>query len=100
MGSKWECDYIGDLSSFLFATVMDRLTDDVGQKSLQTLMFADDIMISSESREESLETRLDNIRNEPIRETAQFEQFEDKVREKRLCAEKGQWIQCKKGVVY
>lgn len=33
MGSKWECDYIGDLSSFLFATVMDRLTD-VGQKSL------------------------------------------------------------------
>lgn len=25
---------LGDLSSFLFATVMDRLTDDVGQKSL------------------------------------------------------------------
>lgn len=68
MGSKWECDYIGDLSSFLFATVMVRLTDDVGRKSLQTLMFADDIMISSESREESLETRLDNIRNEHIRE--------------------------------
>ena len=39
------------LSPFLFAMVMDRLADEVGQKSPWTMMFADDIVIISESRE-------------------------------------------------
>lgn len=46
------------LSSFLFAMLMDGLTDEIRQESLWTLMFAVDIVICSESREqveESLE---------------------------------------------
>lgn len=47
-------------SSFLFA-VMERLTDEVRPESLWTLMFADDTVVCSESREqveESLERRM------------------------------------------
>ncbi|KAF7666398.1 hypothetical protein LDENG_00012110 [Lucifuga dentata] len=40
------------LSPFLFAVVMDRLTDEVRQESPWTMMFADDIVICSESREQ------------------------------------------------
>jgi hypothetical protein len=40
------------LSPFLFAMIMDRLTDEVRQESPWTMMFADDIVISSESREQ------------------------------------------------
>ncbi|KAI5613467.1 hypothetical protein C0J50_11355 [Silurus asotus] len=40
------------LSPFLFAVVMDRLTDEVRQKSSWTMMFADDIVICGESREQ------------------------------------------------
>lgn len=36
------------LSPFLFAVVMERLMDEVRQKSLQTMMFVDDIVICSE----------------------------------------------------
>ena len=46
------------LNHFLFAMVMNRLTDKIRQESSQTMMFADDIVICSESREqveESLE---------------------------------------------
>ncbi|KAK3525944.1 hypothetical protein QTP70_011034 [Hemibagrus guttatus] len=46
------------LSSFLFAMVMDQLSEEVRQESPWTMMFADDIVICSESREqveESLE---------------------------------------------
>ena len=40
------------LSPFLFAMVMDRLTDEVRQESPWTMMFADDIVICSERREQ------------------------------------------------
>ncbi|XP_051793650.1 uncharacterized protein LOC127530564 [Acanthochromis polyacanthus] len=40
------------LSPFLFAMVMDRMTGEVRQESLWTMMFGDDIVICSESREQ------------------------------------------------
>ncbi|KAI5616025.1 hypothetical protein C0J50_8520 [Silurus asotus] len=40
------------LSSFLFAVVMDRLTDEVRQESPWTMMYADDIVICGKSREQ------------------------------------------------
>ncbi|KAK3551170.1 hypothetical protein QTP70_013885 [Hemibagrus guttatus] len=40
------------LSPFLFAMVMDQLSEEVRQKSSWTMMFADDIVICSESREQ------------------------------------------------
>ena len=40
------------LSPFLFAMVMDRLTDEVRQESPWNMMFADDIVICSESKEQ------------------------------------------------
>ncbi|KAK3561329.1 hypothetical protein QTP86_030628 [Hemibagrus guttatus] len=40
------------LSSFLFAIVMDQLSEEVRQESPWTMMFADDIVICSESREQ------------------------------------------------
>ncbi|KAI5095577.1 hypothetical protein C0J45_14007 [Silurus meridionalis] len=55
----WYCMRKGSaLSPFLFAVVMDRLTDEVRQESPWTMMFADDIVIcveSSEQVEKSLE---------------------------------------------
>ena len=39
------------LSPFLFAVVMNKLTDEVRQQSLWMMMFADDIELCSESRE-------------------------------------------------
>ena len=49
------------LSPFLFGLVMDRLTHVVKQESLWTLMFADDIVICSESRQQ-LEENLERSR--------------------------------------
>ncbi|MCJ8744040.1 hypothetical protein PDJAM_G00101730 [Pangasius djambal] len=40
------------LSPFLFAMVMDQLSEEVRQESPYTIMFADDIVICSESREQ------------------------------------------------
>ncbi|KAK3522456.1 hypothetical protein QTP86_011802 [Hemibagrus guttatus] len=40
------------LCPFLFATVMDQLSEEVRQESPWTMMFADDIVICSESREQ------------------------------------------------
>ncbi|KAK3575200.1 hypothetical protein QTP86_020898, partial [Hemibagrus guttatus] len=40
------------LSPFLFAIVMDQLSEEVRQRSPWTMMFADDIVICSESREQ------------------------------------------------
>ena len=43
------------LSPFLFAIVMDRLTDDVRWEAPWNMMFAHDIVIASESREQAEE---------------------------------------------
>ena len=40
------------LNPFLFAMVMDRLNDEVRQESSWNMMFADDIVICSESKEQ------------------------------------------------
>ena len=40
------------LSPFLFVMVMDRLTDEVRQESPWNMMFTDDTMICSESKEQ------------------------------------------------
>ena len=40
------------LSSFLFAVIMDRLTDEVRTESPWMMLFADNIMIFKETREE------------------------------------------------
>lgn len=40
------------LSPFLFAMVMDRLTDEIRQESPWTMMFADDIVLCSETKEQ------------------------------------------------
>ncbi|KAK3559051.1 hypothetical protein QTP86_000605 [Hemibagrus guttatus] len=49
------------LSPFLFAMVMDQLSEEVRQESPWTMMFADDIVICSESREQ-VEENLERLR--------------------------------------
>ena len=51
------------LSPFIFAIVMDRLTDDIREEAPWTMMFADDIVICSETCEEVGE-KLENWRHE------------------------------------
>ena len=46
------------LSPFLFAVIMDRLTDEIRRKPRWTMLFADDIVICEETREE-VERRLE-----------------------------------------
>ena len=48
------------LSPFLFVMVMDRLTDEVRQKSPWNIMFVDDIVICSESKEQ-VERSLERV---------------------------------------
>ena len=50
------------MSPFLFALVMDRLTDEIRQQSPWTMMFADDIVICSESRQQA-EAHLERWRD-------------------------------------
>ena len=47
------------LSPFLFAVIMDRLTDEVRREPPWTTLFADDIVICEETREE-VERRLES----------------------------------------
>ena len=47
------------LSPFLFAVIMDRLTDKVRRETPWTMLFADDIVICEETREE-VERRLES----------------------------------------
>ncbi|KAK3568517.1 hypothetical protein QTP86_008630 [Hemibagrus guttatus] len=49
------------LSPFLFTIVMDQLSEEVRQESPWTMMFADDIVICSESREQ-VEENLERLR--------------------------------------
>ena len=49
------------LSSFLFAVIMDRLTDKVRREPPWTMLFADDIVICEKTREE-VEQRLESWR--------------------------------------
>ena len=91
------------LSPFLFAVIMDRLTDKVKREPPWTMLFAEDIVICEETREE-LERRVeemevaemkmlrfamgvtkkDKIRNEHIRSTVKVERLGMKMREGRL----------------
>ena len=49
------------LSPFLFAVIMDRLTDEVRREPPWTMLFADDIVICEETRKE-VERRLESWR--------------------------------------
>ena len=49
-----------ELISFLFAAIMDRLTDEVRREPPWTMVFADDIVICEETRE--VERRLESWR--------------------------------------
>ena len=51
------------LSQFLFAVIMDRLTDEVRRKPPWTMLFADDIVICKKTREE-VERRLESWKYE------------------------------------
>ena len=50
------------LSPFLFAMEMDRLTDEIRQESQWNMMFADDIVICRESKE-NVEEQLESWRH-------------------------------------
>ena len=54
---RWDCIKDGPQVPFLFAMVMDRLTDEVRQESLWTIMFADGIVMCSETREQVAENQ-------------------------------------------
>ena len=47
------------LSPFLFAVIMNKLMDEVRRELSWTMLFADDIAICEETREEEVEQRLE-----------------------------------------
>ena len=49
------------LNPCLFAMVMDRMTDDIREEAPWTMMFADDIVVCSESKE-GVEEKLESCR--------------------------------------
>lgn len=54
MSSRWVWDHIGDLfrAPSVFAVMMDRLTDEIRRESLLNIVFADDVMICSQRRQQ------------------------------------------------
>lgn len=57
MSSRWVWDHthhIGDLfrAPSVFAVIMDRLTDEIRRESLLNIVFADDVMICSQRRQQ------------------------------------------------
>lgn len=54
MSSRWLWDHIRDLfrAPSVFAVIMDRLTDEIRRESLLNIVFADDVMICSQRRQQ------------------------------------------------
>ncbi|KAK3508422.1 hypothetical protein QTP70_029208, partial [Hemibagrus guttatus] len=78
------------LSPFLFAIVMDQLSEEVRQESPWTMMFADDIVICSESREqveENLERWSGTVRlqGEEVKKVQEFKYLGSTVQSNGEC---------------
>ncbi|MCJ8729789.1 hypothetical protein PDJAM_G00110470 [Pangasius djambal] len=78
------------LSPFLFAMVMDQLSEEVRQESPYTMMFADDIVICSESREqveENLERWSGTVRlqGEEVKKVQEFKYLGSTVQSNGEC---------------
>ena len=59
------------LSPCLYAIVMDRMTDEIREEAPWTMMFADDIVICSESKEQ-VEEKLESWRFGEKRDESQY----------------------------
>ena len=67
------------LSPCLFALVMDRMTDEIREEAPWTMMFADDIVICSESKEQ-VEEKLESWRYALERRGMKVNNFYEKDR--------------------
>ncbi|KAK3570504.1 hypothetical protein QTP86_020079 [Hemibagrus guttatus] len=74
------------LSPFLFAIVMDQLSEEVRQESPWTMMFADDIVICSESREQ-VEENLERwrLQGEEVKKVQEFKYLGSTVQSNGEC---------------